>query len=247
MSTIRRYGPILRSSLPFSKTLRAGVAAIAFVVAASPGAYPDDKGQGEGKPRALILFDGKTLDGWKKADPGDGGAVKVEGGSLVMGEGRLMNGITTTRRDLPTTDYELVYEARRLSGSDFFAAATFPVGKSFITFVNGGWGGNVTGLSSLNGSDASENETTTFVKYENDTWYRFRVRVTDRAIRCWVDDKEVVAVDHQGVEVDTRIEVRDNQPLGFATYESSGALRRIELRKLTPDEVATTNKLPEKP
>jgi hypothetical protein len=247
MSTIRRPVSNPRSIRPFSKRLRAGAAAIALVVAASPGAYPDDKGRDDGKPRVLVLFDGKSLDGWKKADPGDGGAVKVEGGALIMAEGRLMNGITTTRRDLPTTDYELIYEARRLSGSDFFAAATFAVGKSFITFVNGGWGGNVTGLSSLNGSDASENETTTFVKYEEKTWYRFRVRVTDEVIRCWVDDKEVVAVNHQGVEVDTRIEVRDNQPLGFATYESAGALRRIELRKLTPDEVATTNKLPEKP
>ncbi len=247
MNLIRRSDPGPRPARPSSIRRGAGAAAVAFVLATAAGAYPDDKGRDDGKPRVLVLFDGKGLDGWKKADPDDGGPVKVEGGTLVMGEGRLMNGITTTRRDLPTTDYELIYEARRLSGNDFFAAATFPVGKSFITLVNGGWGGNVTGLSSLNGSDASENETTTFVKYEDKTWYKFRVRVTDEVIRCWIDEKEVVSVNHRGVEVGTRIEVRDNQPLGFATYESAGALRRVEVRKLTPAEVAATNELPEKP
>ena len=122
------------------------------------------------------------------------GEVKVEDGKIVMKTDDSMTGITTTRKDLPTLDYELTYEAMRLDGADFFAAATFPVGKSYITLVNGGWGGNVTGLSSLNGQDASENETTCIIMYKNKTWYRFRVRVTGKVIRCWVDDKEIIAV-----------------------------------------------------
>ena len=131
----------------------------------------------------------------------------------------------------------------RESGEDFFAAATFPVGKSYITLVNGGWGGNVTGLSSLNGMDASENETTRTIKYENKTWYRFRVRVTGEVIRCWVDDKEIVAVNHQERHVGTRVETRPSEPLGFATWKTGGALRKIEVRPLTPDEIAATNKI----
>ena len=106
-----------------------------------------------------------------------------------------MSGITATRADLLTTNYELTYEAMRLDGRDFFAAATFPVGSSFVTLVNGGWGGTITGLSSLNGADASENETSKSVTYENKRWYRFRVRVTDGAIRGWVDDMPVFAVE----------------------------------------------------
>src|SRR5437764_12492650 len=102
-----------------------------------------------------------------------------------MGRGGSMTGITSTRKDLPSTNYELTYEARRLGGSDFFAAATFPVGKSYITLVNGGWGGHVTGLSSLGGADASENDTGTSFTYRDKTWYKFRVRVTDAVIRCW--------------------------------------------------------------
>jgi hypothetical protein len=190
----------------------------------------------------LILFDGKSLDGWKDAGFRNAPAARVEDGAIVLPAASPVSGITTTRKDLPTTNYELSYEAMRPEGRDFFAAATFPVGKSFVTFVNGGWGGTVTGLSSLNGADASENETSRFVKYENKTWYRFRVRVTDKAIRGWVDDKPVFAVELDGREVGTRIEVRPNQPLGFSAWRSSGAIRKVEVRNLTADEVAANDK-----
>jgi hypothetical protein len=193
-------------------------------------------------PRVLVLFDGKSLEGWMTSDFVHSGEVKVEDGAIVLGTGRSMTGITTTRKDLPTTNYELTYEATRLKGHDFFAAATFPVGKSHITLVNGGWGGNVTGLSSLDGSDASENETTAFVKYENGTPYRFRVWVSDKVIRCWVDDKQEVAVNIEDRKVDTRLETDVNKPLGFATYDSTGAVRKIQIRRLTAAEAAENNK-----
>lgn len=188
------------------------------------------------------LFDGKTLDGWKDAGYHDAPKATVEDGAIRLPKGSPMSGITSTRADLPTTDYELTYEAMRVDGRDFFAAATFPVGKSFVTLVNGGWGGTITGLSSLNGADASENETSKGITYENGRWYRFRVRVTEKAIRGWVDDKEVFAVELEGRPVGTRIEVRPNQPLGFATWRSAGAVRKVEVRRLTPAEVAANDK-----
>ena len=195
------------------------------------------------RPRAL--FDGKGLDGWKKTDFYKSAdlEIKVEDGSILLPAGKPMAGITTTRADLPKLDYELSYEAKRLKGEDFFAAATFPVGDSFLTFVNGGWGGGVSGLSSLNGSDASENETNRFFKFKNDTWYRFRVRVTAKVVRVWVDDKELLALDHEGVTLATRIESRASQPLGFATYKCSGALRKVEVRTLTRAEVTANDKV----
>jgi Domain of Unknown Function (DUF1080) len=211
---------------------------------------PPISGQAPGtradRPSAkLVLFDGTTLQGWKKTEFIHSGEVKVEKGSIIVSAGRPMTGITTTRRDLPATDYELSYEAMRQDGADFFAAATFPVGDSFLTFVNGGWGGSVTGLSSLDGVDASENETTGGVTFRAKTWYSFRVRVTAKVVRCSIDGKEVVAINHEGRKLSTRIEVRGNQPLGFATYETSGALRKIELRTLSAAEVAAANKLEE--
>jgi hypothetical protein len=191
----------------------------------------------------LVLFDGKTLDGWKRTDFYKAGEVRVEDGRIVLHDGGSMTGITTTRTDLPTSDYELRYEAMRLKGSDFFAAATFPVGKSHASLINGGWGGTVTGLSSLDGADASENETGHFRKYQDKTWYTFRVRVTDKVIRCWIDDDEAVTVDRTDRQVSTRIEVNRNRPLGFATWETSGALRGITMRRLSPAEIEETDKI----
>jgi len=204
-----------------------------FMLAVFSGAAPPEK---------LVLFDGKSLDGWKTTDFAHPGEVKVEDGALILSAGRAMTGITSTRQDLPKTNYELTYEATRQKGRDFFAAATFPVANSHITLVNGGWGGHVTGLSSLDGSDASENETTTTVKYQDKTPHRFRIWVTDKVIRCWIDDAKVVAVNIEGRQVDTRIETHANKPLGFATYETTGALRKIEVRPLAPAEVAENNK-----
>jgi hypothetical protein len=228
----------VRCALPVAAACTALLA-----TAMAAGQAPASKDQVAGPPKKQVLFDGKTLDGWKKTDFYHAGEVKVEGGRIVMAAGDSMTGITTTRQDLPKTDYELTYEAMRLGGVDFFAAATFPVGKSYITLINGGWGGHVTGLSSLDGMDASENETTRSFNYEDKTWYRFRVRVTGEVIRCWVGDKEVVAVNHKEKHVGTRVETRANEPLGFATWKTGGALRNIEVRPLAPDEIAATNKI----
>lgn len=192
------------------------------------------------KPKAIVLFDGKTLDGWKKTDfyGAKDVDVRVADGAIILPMGTSMTGVTTTRSDLPRTNYELTYEAMRTEGVDFFAAATFPVGDSFVSFINGGWGGHITGISSLDGADASENETTQGYTYDNKTWYRFRIRVTDQAIRCEVNGKEVVAVDVSNRHLSTRVQVRASEPLGFATWETAGALRNIQIRPLSAAEVA---------
>jgi len=194
------------------------------------------------KPKKIVLFDGKTLKGWKKTNFGGEGEVTVEKGTIFMEFGSSLTGITSTRKDLPTTNYELSYEAMRLDGFDFFAAVTFPVGKSHVTFVNGGWGGSVTGISSIDGFDASENETGTFFDYKNKKWYKFRIRITDERMQCCVDDKKVINVEYKDRTIGTRIEADLSKPLGFATWETKGAVRKIEIRMLTPAEVAATNK-----
>jgi hypothetical protein len=242
MMTLRST-PRFRPAAP-DPTRRWAIAAAGIgLLFATLGSGQAAKDRPAGESKKLVLFDGKSLDGWKKADLPRPGEVKVEDGQIIMKAGGSMTGITSTRKDLPRVDYELSYEAMRIEGSDFFAAATFPVDKAYITLVNGGWGGNVTGLSSLNGMDASENETTCTIKYEDKTWYRFRVRVTGKVIRCWVDDKEIIGVNYEDRRVSTRIETRANEPLGFATWHTGGALRKIEVRTLTPDEVAAANKI----
>ena len=49
------------------------------------------------------------------------------------------------------------------------------MGNSFCSFVVGGWGGGVVGLSSVDGSDASENETSRSKEFKRGQWYRVQV------------------------------------------------------------------------
>jgi hypothetical protein len=57
-----------------------------------------------------------------------------------------------------------------LKATDFFAGTTLPVRDSFCTWINGGWGGEVAGLLSIYGADASMNETTFTRKCEFGRW-----------------------------------------------------------------------------
>src|SRR5205823_10588244 len=61
------------------------------------------KDQPSVRSRKLVLFDGTSLDGWKKTDFAHAGDVKVEDGKIIMSTGSSMTGITSTRRDLPRT------------------------------------------------------------------------------------------------------------------------------------------------
>ena len=81
----------------------------------------------------------------------------------------------------PKTNYEIRFEATRIKGGDFFASLTFPVGESHCTWVTGGWGGDIVGLSSLDGWDASDNETRTYYTFETSRWYAFRLQEIGRA------------------------------------------------------------------
>jgi hypothetical protein len=237
---LRRFGQRHSSLVTRSALAMLTIAVLVVSVGADAG---EEQCADAAKPKKLVLFDGKTLEGWKKTEFGGEGEVEVKDGMIVMNHGASLTGITTKRKDLPTTNYELSFEAQRLNGFDFFAAATFPVGKSFATFLNGGWGGSVTGISSVDSYDASENETSQYFDYKDKRWYKFRIRVTDEKIKCWVDDKEVIDLITKGRKIDTRIEADPSKPLGFATWETTGAVRKIEVRTLTPKEVAETNKV----
>ena len=177
------------------------------------------------------LFDGKSLKGWKITKFGGEGKVSVKMGQLILGVGADMTGVTTTRK-LPKMNYEVRYEAMRVDGSDFFCGLTFPVGKSPCSLIIGGWGGGVCGLSSLDGNDASENETTTYRKFKKGKWYKVRLRVTDKKIEAWLDDKQIVDVKTKNHKISIRIEVELSKPFGFSTWQTTGALRNIRMREL---------------
>ena len=120
----------------------------------------------------------------------------------------------------------------RVEGSDFFAGVTFPVAESFCSLILGGWGGTVVGLSSINGMDASENETSQSVQFESRRWYNIRIRVTPGKIEAWLDERQIINQDLKGNKIDTRFEVEPSRPLGVASWRTKAALRDLRLRRL---------------
>ncbi len=179
------------------------------------------------------LFDGQSLQGWREAQFKGHGQIKVENGDLILGAGGPMTGATFTG-DFPKTDYEVRFEAARMQGNDFFSSLTFPVGESFCTWVTGGWGGDIIGLSSIDGWDASDNETRAYFNFEQGRWYRFRLQVSADWITAWIDDKQVIRVAIAGRQVGLRFaDMMQSAPLGFASYLTAGAVRKIEYRRIT--------------
>ncbi|MBS1857967.1 MAG: DUF1080 domain-containing protein [Acidobacteria bacterium] len=186
---------------------------------------------GQQEPAWQPMFDGKTLNGWKQTDFTGKGTVKVEDGCIVIGKG-YMTGVNYTGK-LPTANYEVRMDAQRAEGSDFFAGITFPVNDSFLTWINGGWGGSVVGLSSLDGNDASENDTSTSRDFQNGRWYRLWFAVNTDRVRAWIDDELVIDVPLANREVGLRPgEIELSKPFGIATYNTTAKIRNISWRPL---------------
>lgn len=176
------------------------------------------------------LFDGKTLKGWKVTDFAGRGEVKVEKEQIIMEMG-VMTGITWTN-PVVRMNYELSVEAMRVDGGDFFCGLTFPVGNDPCSLIVGGWGGGVVGLSSIDGQDASSNETTQYVNLQKGKWYLVQLRVTPGRIQAWLDGDSLLDVDTKGKKISIRSEMDESMPLGVATWSTTGALRNFKLRKL---------------
>jgi hypothetical protein len=202
-------------------------------------ASPEDQTPVQEKPepagRKTVLFDGKSLKGWQILDKVDfdrHGEVRVEDGEMILEAGLFMTGVRW-QGEFPTMDYEVRFEARRRDGYDFFCGMTFPVADAHCSLILGGWGGMLTGISSIDGFDASENETTGTIEFENKKWYKVRLRVTKEKLEAWVHDGErehkVVDIEHTDRQLSVRWEMDTMPPFGFATYSTAGGFRNIVL------------------
>jgi sugar phosphate isomerase/epimerase len=192
--------------------------------------------QSSAKPSAAAgwqpLFDGKSLGAWKETDFAGKGEVEVKDGQLILNVGGDLTGVNLPAAPA-TIDYEVEFQAMRVEGDDFFIGFTFPVGDKHVTFIAGGWGGSVTGISPVNGENASENETTQFKKYDNGKWYAVRVKVTKSKLEAWVDKEQVVDLELEGKQLAMRVgEIESSVPFGFATWRTKGALKDLRWRKL---------------
>ena len=178
------------------------------------------------------LFDGESLAGWEVTNFGGEGECRVEGGKLVIDAGYPMSGVTSTREDLPTTNYEISLDVQRKSGIDFFCGLTFPVADSHCTLIVGGWAGSVVGLSNIDDDDASSNETRKLMKFASNQWYAIRVRVEPTRIQAWIDDEQIVDQNIEGREISVRNETLACCPLGICNFETSSEFRNIVLKKI---------------
>lgn len=184
------------------------------------------------------LFDGAALGRWKATAFGGGGEVTVVDGALRIAMGADLSGVTWTG-DFPEQSYEIALEARRVDGSDFFCGLTFPVGRDSCSLILGGWGGAVVGLSSIDGRDAGDNETTQVHTFEQGRWYAVTVRVTPERIECILDGKTIIDQEINGRRISVRDEVIPSKPLGIATFATTGEVRRIRWRPLPPGPADT--------
>ena len=183
------------------------------------------------EPAWQSMFDGQSLKGWKETPFTGKGTVKVEDGAIVIGKG-YMTGVNYTGT-LPKANYEVRMEAQRVAGTDFFAGITFPVNASFLTWINGGWGGSLVGLSSIDGNDASENETSISRDFKQGQWYRLWLAVNPDRVRAWIDNDLVIDVQIANREISLRPgEIDLSKPFGIATYNTTSKIRNIEWRPL---------------
>ena len=186
----------------------------------------------------ITLFDGKELGKWKKTSFGGEGDVFVnEDGNLEFGFGAVITGVNWGEAPPATSNYELSLEAMKLDGNDFFVALTFPVKDSHATFVVGGWGGGVVGISSVDDLNASENETMSIEGFEKDVWYKIRVRVSDDQLQAWINDDEAVTLDLEGRKISLLPgDIELSVPIGIAAYQTRAQYRNLVWRKLPSGE-----------
>jgi hypothetical protein len=190
---------------------------------------PTEPFEGEGW---VSYFDGKTLTGWSETDFAGHGSVESESGLILLNTGDPLTGINWTNR-VPKMNYEVALDAMRVTGSDFFCGLTVPVNDSFCTLIVGGWGGSLVGISSLDGQDASENETTKYLSVEQGKWYRIRLRITQSRIEAWVGKEKFVNVDTTDKKISLRPgDIESSKPFGIASYQTTAALREIKFRRV---------------
>jgi hypothetical protein len=172
--------------------------------------------QAESKIEWKKLLPASGLEGWESTNFGGEGEVQVKEGVLTLMPGGPLTGITKLGKDFPTENFEMQWSAQRIDGSDFFVGITFPVGKEHCSLIVGGWGGGLVGISSIDGNDASENETASFRNFKNGQWY----------------DEQILEVPRQDRKFSVRAEVMRSRPLGYCSYQSKVAVKDWVYRSL---------------
>ena len=181
------------------------------------------------------LYDGSDLSSWELGVYGESDEYEVREDGVVIPQTAALAGLTF-RGDLPRVPYRLSVEATRLYGADFFLGVTFPVADDHLTLVLGGWGGMVSGFSSIDGLDASRNATRTLRHFPDGDRHEVEIEVTGTDVRVLVDGEALLATSLVDREVGLRVDVEPSHPLGIATYATSTLLHRVRVLELSTGE-----------
>ncbi len=196
----------------------------------------DGKEDGGKEAKWISLAPSKEgMGSWKALNFGGEGETVWKDGTLAISEGAELTGGVFSGGNLPEAPYEIEVEARRTSGVDFFCGLTLPVrdAKTCVTFICGGWGGGVVGFSSIDGMDASENETASYQAFKDKQWYKIRLEVRKESLKAWIGKKELVDVNTKGRKLGLRFgDIEKCAPLGLATWQTTAELRGLRWRKL---------------
>jgi hypothetical protein len=204
------------------------------VAGCDEGRVGEGAGRGEGaEERQILLLEGERAGLWEGTAIPGAGAVEIVDGVMRLGAGMPMTGVRYGGElGVDLGDYEIRLEARRVEGTDFFCALTFPVGteESCVSLIVGGWGGGLVGISSLDWMDASENGTASLHEFEEGEWYVVRVRVSGGELVVWLGDKLVVREQIVGRQLGLRAgDIEGCAPFGLATFGTVGEVRGLVL------------------
>ncbi len=189
-------------------------------------------------PTSWRLLDTNLLPHWQNAGMAGAGEIRLTAHEVTLGPGKPMTGVrfdAWEKLGLPVTDYALEFEAMRVEGQDFFGAVTFPVHslKTCATLVNGGWGGGLVGISSIDEQNANENATRSEHRFTNDQWYRFRLEVRDDNLKGWLDGRLIINTSIKGRTISLRpVDIEQCAPFGIATYLTEGKVRNLVVESL---------------
>lgn len=182
--------------------------------------------------KQMKMLAGNTLGSWSQVDFAGGRESYVKSGVLTIEAGEMLSGIYWDGVELPKRNYELSLEARRTGGIDFFCGATVPVNDDYCCLIVGGWAGATVGLSSIDDQDASSNATTKLMAFDDNRWYKIRLRVLPDRIIAWIDDQCVVYQNIVGKKISLRGDTELLTPMGLCTFATTAEMRNIVIRKI---------------
>ena len=184
-----------------------------------------------GDTSSISLLNSDTIKLWQQTPFDYSGETVMADSTIILHRGGYLTGVSW-KGPVLYMNYELELDARRIEGHDFFCGITFPFEETYASLILGGWGGYTTGISSINGIDASENGTAFSILFENNIWYHVKMRITPDHIEAWVDDHNIISLETTGKTISLRSDVDISTPLSFMSYNTTGEIKNIVLKKL---------------